>query len=87
MQVFYALLEQPRPHTGPQALDCKFWGHTELGRNPKPKAAKLQSESYNVQFLHVPGKKNVTADTFSIRYDSPIARETTTHTSTNTLDT
>ena len=41
--------------------------------NPRLLNFKLKSQMFRFNVIHVPGKKNVTADTFSQRYDSPIA--------------
>ena len=54
--------------------------------NPRLLNFKLKAMMFRFKVLHVPGKKNVTADTFSRRYDSPIASQTTTPTANNTMD-
>ena len=46
--------------------------HLEDIENPRLLNFKLKSLQFRFQVLHVPGKKNVTADTFSRRHDTPM---------------
>ena len=46
--------------------------------NPRLLNFKLKSLVFRFRVIHVPGKKNVTADTFSRRYDSPTTKKKTT---------
>ena len=43
--------------------------------NPRLLNFKLKSLMFRFTVLHVPGKKNLTADAFSRRYDSPAAKQ------------
>ena len=45
--------------------------HLEDIENPRLLNFKLKSQLFSFKVVHVPGKKNVTADTFSRRNDSP----------------
>ena len=47
-------------------------------QNPRLLNFKLKAMMFRFKVLHVPGKKNVTADTLSRRYDSPVAKQTPT---------
>ena len=46
--------------------------HLEDIENPRLLNFKLKSLLFRFKVLHVPGKKNVTADTFSRRHDTPL---------------
>ena len=46
--------------------------------NPRLLNFKLKSLMFRFQVMHVPGKKNLTADTFSRRYDNPALKTKTT---------